>query len=218
MIYASRRETPSGGCSVAKTCVICGIEFHRKPANRTCCSGRCSAERKRRHDGNRRRAEVRACAECGQQFRRSRQHHSLCSAACSDARSRRRTAEQLQARRGLCRVCNAPVIDRLTCSAACFAALHPSTVLEMPRLRDERPQSCAPVDDPEEITKVRRLYCRRYETCLNYAAAAGWVNFSCNSCPVSDVMTDQEIEFENRELARVYHQRDGYSFLWKDLL
>lgn len=32
----------------------------------------------------------------------------------------------------------------------------------------------------------RRMTCRRYETCLDYAAALKWPGFDCTACPVDE--------------------------------
>jgi hypothetical protein len=39
----------------------------------------------------------------------------------------------------------------------------------------------------------RRVWCRRYEKCLNYAMAHDWYGFTCDACAVEDQFTPAEI-------------------------
>jgi hypothetical protein len=64
-----------------------------------------------------------------------------------------------------------------------------------PKLKLERYRTIFPVPDMPEDSKpswaaegygVRRLTCRRYETCLDYAAAKKWPGFDCTACPVEE--------------------------------
>jgi hypothetical protein len=53
----------------------------------------------------------------------------------------------------------------------------------------------APVltDETPRDVGNRRVWCRRYEKCLNYAMAHDWYGFHCDSCAVEDQFTPAEI-------------------------
>lgn len=53
----------------------------------------------------------------------------------------------------------------------------------------------APVLTEENPCDVgrRRINCRRYEKCLDYAMAQDWYGFHCDKCPVDDEYTGEEL-------------------------
>jgi hypothetical protein len=53
----------------------------------------------------------------------------------------------------------------------------------------------APVltDETPRDVGNRRVWCRRYEKCLNYAMAHDWYGFTCDACAVEDQFTPAEI-------------------------
>ena len=81
-------------------------------------------------------------------------------------------------------------------------------VVEFSRRRPARRFFDAPDMDDEHPVRARegvgdrRLWCRRYDTCLSYAAAHDWDGFDCSSCDVHDEMTERERFIEAVRLYR----------------
>ena len=60
-----------------------------------------------------------------------------------------------------------------------------------------KPSDCNPVAhatlvNRHEVDDVRRLDCRRYNACLDYAAAKDWPGFACTQCSVMDPIGEEE--------------------------
>lgn len=56
----------------------------------------------------------------------------------------------------------------------------------VPLLTVERPR------EAPEGGKGRRLWCRKYDRCLNFAVARGWSGFDCGGCDVRDEVSEDE--------------------------
>jgi hypothetical protein len=54
------------------------------------------------------------------------------------------------------------------------------------------PLECGAEHDPDRVALKRRVHCRRYDNCLTYAAAAGWLGFHCGACDVDELLTREE--------------------------
>lgn len=48
----------------------------------------------------------------------------------------------------------------------------------------------------------RRLYCRWYGRCLEYASGRKWDGFTCRGCVVDEPLDDETRKIENRALTR----------------
>ncbi len=59
------------------------------------------------------------------------------------------------------------------------------------------PDGCNPVERAPlrlcDVEDVRRINCRRYTGCLNYAAGLNWGGFSCESCDVRDEVETETV-------------------------
>jgi hypothetical protein len=66
----------------------------------------------------------------------------------------------------------------------------------VPLLTVERPR------EAPEGGLDRRLWCRRYDRCLTYAAALGWTGFACGECPVDDEISAAERLIEAARIKR----------------
>jgi hypothetical protein len=49
------------------------------------------------------------------------------------------------------------------------------------------------VDEKPSAIPDRKINCRRYEKCLDYAIAQDWYGFHCDACPVDDEFTQDEL-------------------------
>lgn len=47
------------------------------------------------------------------------------------------------------------------------------------------PVACRTLGE-DDAARSRRFDCRRYDSCLDFAAANDWNGFSCDECPVDD--------------------------------
>lgn len=66
-----------------------------------------------------------------------------------------------------------------------------------------------PSTDREAIVAIdsgygdyRRVYCRFYDRCLDYAADAKWLGFTCRACTVDEPIDDEAHKIENRAVVR----------------
>lgn len=98
------------------------------------------------------------------------------------------------------------------CSAECRAAVREAQ--QEARLRPKPPPAPirppngkprelpAPLGNLEAVDQHRRVNCRRYDGCLDHAAAHNWRSFSCQSCPVRDEYTADELREKAASVVR----------------
>lgn len=109
------------------------------------------------------------CANCFVGFIPATANDRYCSAEC------RRTAREAQ-------------------QEARLRLLPPSTPPRPPNGKPrELPMALVTLD---AVDRHRRVNCRRYQGCLDHAAALNWRSFSCQSCPVRDEYTAEELREE----------------------
>lgn len=65
----------------------------------------------------------------------------------------------------------------------------------------EQPIETAQACDPELVD--RRVWCRRYQRCLEWASSHGWQGFACRACTVRDEVTEGERLLEAARLSSV---------------
>lgn len=46
-----------------------------------------------------------------------------------------------------------------------------------------------PVSDDFDIESDRRVYCKHYSTCLDYAVSEKWVSWTCKDCTINEPIT-----------------------------
>ena len=51
---------------------------------------------------------------------------------------------------------------------------------------------CLPVHFDFDTEVDRRIYCRYYDDCLDFAVAEQWASWSCKSCAVQENITEDE--------------------------
>jgi len=61
--------------------------------------------------------------------------------------------------------------------------------------------------DAEIIERERRIYCRHYEACLDYAVEQDWVSWSCAACPVHDEISVEQMRDEAFEIYKAFKAR-----------
>lgn len=60
-----------------------------------------------------------------------------------------------------------------------------------------------PLEPDFNIEVDRRIYCRHYETCLDFAFAKKWVSWSCGDCPIVDKIALEELRCQAFEISKV---------------
>jgi hypothetical protein len=63
------------------------------------------------------------------------------------------------------------------------------------------PKECSVIVSPDHSPSVRKLTCRRYNSCLEVAVDRDWLGFSCEDCKVQDLMSREEERLEIDGLA-----------------
>ena len=59
-----------------------------------------------------------------------------------------------------------------------------------------------PIDFDFDIEIDRRIYCRYYDLCLDYAVEEEWVSWSCKRCQVEELITVDEIRDQAFEIIK----------------
>jgi hypothetical protein len=76
-----------------------------------------------------------------------------------------------------------------------------------------KPPGCMPVPcetlSRYDVDEHRRLDCRRYDACLNYADVKQWPSFSCAMCPVNDLISDEERLAQMAAVMRITTQMEA---------
>lgn len=54
------------------------------------------------------------------------------------------------------------------------------------------PQRSEATPDEEEVTKHKRIHCRRYTNCLTFAASQNWPGFACFDCRVEEPLSAED--------------------------
>lgn len=57
-----------------------------------------------------------------------------------------------------------------------------------------------PIDFDFDVETDRRIYCRYYDLCLDYAVIEEWVSWSCKHCPVKESITLDEMREQAFEI------------------
>lgn len=70
----------------------------------------------------------------------------------------------------------------------------------VPLLTVERPQ------EAPEGGEGRRLWCRRYDRCLTFAAAKGWTGFAYTTCKIDNKISADERLAEAAKLSRMFRR------------
>jgi hypothetical protein len=73
------------------------------------------------------------------------------------------------------------------------------------RLKTVGAQPCRmvlPIDFDFNIEVDRRIYCRHYDLCLDYAVEESWVSWSCKHCAVKESITVEEMRAQAFEILK----------------
>ena len=54
------------------------------------------------------------------------------------------------------------------------------------------PVACNRITDPDNVNRIRRIDCRSYDRCLDFAVDSGWRGFHCNECRGYEAPTPEE--------------------------
>lgn len=60
-----------------------------------------------------------------------------------------------------------------------------------------------PLEPDFDIEVDRRIYCRHYGTCLDYAFVKKWVSWSCGNCPIVEKINVEELRQQAFEISKV---------------
>lgn len=82
------------------------------------------------------------------------------------------------------------------------------------RLMDgSKPVKVPLTDDREAPTGRRRIYCGRYDNCLDYAAYQKWLGFTCTHCDVTEHINPMQLRADLEGMAEMEWKRKGLSGL-----
>ena len=69
-----------------------------------------------------------------------------------------------------------------------------------------RPTEFAPIVDPKDVDKYRRLNCKYYEPCLDIVIQQGWTGFHCNDCKAYVQISKEKQRQAARGLLAIFDQ------------
>lgn len=95
-----------------------------------------------------------------------------------------------------------------TCSDLCRANERVRQLTMIPE--DARIMECK-----ESLEPPRKLNCRKYERCLNFASIKNWTGFSCSMCPVEDEWTIEELRQQAKASERFLNSESQLKGVWK---
>lgn len=78
--------------------------------------------------------------------------------------------------------------------AATRQVLLTSAVAVFDKLQPRPEPTDAWAASPEEAAQIRRLNCRHYDTCLDFAIGQDWRGFGCSSCTAHEPLNRQELQ------------------------
>lgn len=59
-----------------------------------------------------------------------------------------------------------------------------------------------PIDFDFDVEVDRRIYCKHYDLCLDYAVLEEWVSWSCKNCSVKESITIDEMRAQAFEILK----------------
>ena len=61
---------------------------------------------------------------------------------------------------------------------------------------------CLPIDFDFDEEVDRRIYCRHYDLCLDYAVDEEWISWSCRYCSIRESITEDEMRDQAFEILK----------------
>lgn len=59
---------------------------------------------------------------------------------------------------------------------------------------------------PAGVDEHRRIHCRQYDGCVDYATAKVWRSFSCRTCPVRNEWSNEELREQALKVAASFRE------------